>query len=90
MKRLLIFFLTLTIGCFLLNGVYAQDGHFHPKGKQPSKHTLKILEAAKADLPFSDTRDFEEADKGFIAAPKSKKIMADAGHVACVIKGVKA
>jgi alkyl sulfatase BDS1-like metallo-beta-lactamase superfamily hydrolase len=82
MKKMLSMFLALTIGCFLVNGVYAQGKHFHPKGKPPSKHTLKILEAAKADLPFSDARDFEEADKGFIAAPKSKKIMADAGHVA--------
>lgn len=84
MKKLLIIF-TLTFGCFLGNGVFAQDKnfkHFHPKGKPPSEHTLKILEAAKADLPFNDTRDFEEAEKGFIAGPKSKKIMADAGHVA--------
>ncbi len=36
----------------------------------------------KASLPFSDKRDFDEAAKGFIAAPSFKKIMADAGHVA--------
>ena len=57
-------------------------GHFHPKGKPPSEHTKAILEAAKAELPFSDRRDFEEYSKGFIAAPDSKLIMADAGHVA--------
>lgn len=57
-------------------------GHFHPKGKPPSEHTKKILEQARAELPFADKRDFEEQKKGFIAAPKSRKIMADAGHVA--------
>jgi len=56
--------------------------HFHPKGKVPSEYTLKVFEEAKANLPFSDTRDFDEADKGFIAGPKSKIIMADAGQVA--------
>ena len=56
--------------------------HFHPKGKMPSKHTLKIFDQARATLPFSDTQDFDEQKKGFIAAPKYKKIMADAGNVA--------
>ena len=57
-------------------------GHFHPRGKGPSEHTKRVLEAARAESPFSDRRDFEERNKGFIAAPESKKIMADAGHVA--------
>ena len=57
-------------------------GHFHPKGKPPSKFTLEVLEQAKATLPFADTRDFEEQKKGFIAPMKNLKIMADAGHVA--------
>ena len=57
-------------------------GHFHPKGKAPSEHTKKVLEQARARLPFADRQDFEEEEKGFIAAPKSKKIMADAGNVA--------
>ena len=58
------------------------QGHFHPKGKPPSKFTLDVLEQAKAALPFADTRDFEEQKKGFIAPMKDLKIMADAGHVA--------
>ena len=33
-------------------------------------------------LPFEDKRDFEEQKKGFIAAPKYKQIMAEAGNVA--------
>ncbi len=59
----------------------AQD-HFHPKGKPASEHTIKVLKEARATLPFADKRDFEEQKKGFIAAPESKKIMADAGHAA--------
>ena len=57
-------------------------GHFHPKGKAPSKFTLDVLRRAKADLPFADERDFEEQKKGLIAPMKDLKIMADAGHVA--------
>ncbi len=58
------------------------EDHFHPKGKPPSEHTIKVLEQARTTLPFADKRDFEEQAKGFIAAPKSKVIMADAGHAA--------
>ena len=57
-------------------------GHFHPKGKAPSKFTLEVLKKAKATLPFADRRDFEEHAKGLIAPMKDLKIMADAGHVA--------
>ena len=63
------------------NSVLAKD-HFHPKGKEPSEYTKRILREARSDLPFSDKRDFEEYAKGFIAAPDSKIIMADAGHAA--------
>jgi alkyl sulfatase BDS1-like metallo-beta-lactamase superfamily hydrolase len=57
-------------------------GHFHPKGKAPSKYTLDVLQQARAGLPFGDTKDFEEQKKGFIAPMTDLKIMADAGHVA--------
>ena len=60
----------------------AQTDHFDPKGKLPSEHTKKVLEKARATLPFADKRDFEEYKRGFIAAPDYRKIMADAGHVA--------
>jgi alkyl sulfatase BDS1-like metallo-beta-lactamase superfamily hydrolase len=57
-------------------------GHFHPKGKAPSRFTLDVLRQARGDLPFRDTMDFEEQKKGFIAPMHDLKIMADAGHVA--------
>jgi alkyl sulfatase BDS1-like metallo-beta-lactamase superfamily hydrolase len=56
--------------------------HFHPRGKLPSTFTLELRNGLKATLPFADKRDFDEAKKGFIAAPPYKQIMADAGHVA--------
>lgn len=62
--------------------VLRSDGHFHPLGKTPSSYTIDLRNKLKATLPFEDTRDFEEAKKGFIAAPPFKKIMADAGHIA--------
>jgi alkyl sulfatase BDS1-like metallo-beta-lactamase superfamily hydrolase len=57
-------------------------GHFHPKGKAPSKYTLDMLKQARTGLPFTDTRDFDEQKRGLIAPMKDLKIMADAGHVA--------
>jgi alkyl sulfatase BDS1-like metallo-beta-lactamase superfamily hydrolase len=56
--------------------------HFDPKGKPASKHTIAVLEKARKDFPFADKRDFEEKEKGFIAAPESWQIMANAGNVA--------
>jgi alkyl sulfatase BDS1-like metallo-beta-lactamase superfamily hydrolase len=57
-------------------------GHFHPKGKAPSKFTLDALNRARGGLPFGDTRDFDEQKRGLIAPMTDRKIMADAGHVA--------
>ncbi len=56
--------------------------HFDPLGRPPSKFTLELRNGFKAQLPFSDQRDFEEAKRGFIAEPPYKQIMADAGHIA--------
>lgn len=61
-------------------------GHFHPKGKAPSKFTLDVLRQAKTDLPFADTRDLAEQKKGFIAPMKDLQIKADAGHLAWDMK----
>jgi alkyl sulfatase BDS1-like metallo-beta-lactamase superfamily hydrolase len=57
-------------------------GHFHPKGKAPSPHTIRVLEEAKAKLPFADTRDISEQERGLIARRSDPRIMADAGNVA--------
>jgi alkyl sulfatase BDS1-like metallo-beta-lactamase superfamily hydrolase len=73
---------TIVSIALLSNPIASAAGHFHPKGKPPSKHTIAKLKQARAALPFADKRDFEEYKKGFIAAPKSRKIMADAGHAA--------
>ena len=56
--------------------------HFDPKGKMPSPFTIDLQKGLRKSLPFEDKRDFEEAKKGFIAAPPYKQIMAEAGHVA--------
>lgn len=74
--------IALVAGFFVACATSTYAQHFDAKGKPPSEHTIKVLKDARATLPFSDTRDFEEYKKGFIAAPKSRKIMADAGHVA--------
>src|ERR1700743_1569379 len=56
--------------------------HFDPLGKPPSTFTVELRNGQKAELPFADKRDFDEAKRGFIAEPSYTKIMADAGHVA--------
>jgi alkyl sulfatase BDS1-like metallo-beta-lactamase superfamily hydrolase len=58
----------------------ALAGHFHPKGKPPSRFTIALLQQARGTLPFADQRDFEEQQRGLIAP--DLQIMADAGHVA--------
>ena len=61
----------------------AMEGrHFDPKGKPPSKYTIELQNGLRATLPFADRRDFEEAKRGFMAAPAYKQIMAEAGNVA--------
>ncbi len=59
----------------------AADRHFDPKGKPPSRVTLQVLNEARKTLPFGDKRDFEEEERGFIAAPESKKIIGPNGNV---------
>ena len=56
--------------------------HFDPKGKPPSSYTIELQNGLRKSLPFQDTRDFDEAKRGFVAEPAYKRIMADAGNVA--------
>ncbi len=56
--------------------------HFHPLGRQPSPATVAAQGAARAALPFSDERDFEEARRGRLAVPEYRQIMASNGGVA--------
>jgi alkyl sulfatase BDS1-like metallo-beta-lactamase superfamily hydrolase len=72
----------IAITLFAPSALIAQDTHFDPNGTMPSKYTIELRDGLTATLPFDDKRDFEEAQKGFIAAPDYKKIMADAGNVA--------
>ncbi|MEM8957783.1 MAG: alkyl sulfatase dimerization domain-containing protein [Pseudomonadota bacterium] len=58
------------------------EGHFHPKGKAPSEHTLRVLSEAREGLPFSDRQDFDEQARGLIAEMPERQILADPGHVA--------
>ena len=76
----------MTMSCFAAGGgeiVKADPNkHFDPKGKLPSEFTIEFQNGQRKTLPFEDKRDFDEAKKGFIAAPEYKQIMAEAGHVA--------
>ena len=56
--------------------------HFDPKGKMLSKFTIELQKGLCATLRFEDKRDFEEAERGFVAAPSCSQIMAEADNVA--------
>ena len=91
-EKTLSILIMLALSCFLINSAFAAGGggvvkadpskHFDPKGKEPSKFTIEFQNGMRKSLPFEDKRDFEEAKKGFIAAPEYKQIMAEAGNVA--------
>ena len=88
-RSLLITAMSFTIAalCGGIDHVYAQsnaasaDQHFDPLGKPPSEHTLRAIKDDSAGLPFHDTRDFDEASKGFIAEPDSWKVTGPKGNV---------
>ena len=54
--------------------------HCDPKGKMPSTYTRDKQEQWRNQLPFEDKRDFEESKRGFMAAPKYRKIMKEGGE----------
>jgi len=51
------------------------------KSKCPTKFTKDLQQAQRESLPFADKRDYAEAQKGFVAAPESRQIIAADGHV---------
>ena len=80
MKRLLNA-CAILVSVSLTGNALAQMEHFDPLGKPPSKHTLKAIAEDADGLPFDDTRDFDEAQKGFIAEPDSWKVLGPEGNV---------
>jgi alkyl sulfatase BDS1-like metallo-beta-lactamase superfamily hydrolase len=72
----------LGLPAYAADPIAADAKHFDPKGKPPSKFTIELQNGMRKTLPFEDKRDFEEAKKGFIAAPEFKSIKAEAGNVA--------
>ncbi len=74
--------LVLDVGAAHAQDATAMPKHFDPKGSLPSTYTMELRKGVSATLPLADKRDFDEAKKGFIAAPDFMKIMADAGNVA--------
>ena len=59
---------------------FAQD-HFNAKGSEPSSFTSQLQSELRNSLPFEDRRDFEESQRGFIAEPGSRQILAENGRV---------
>ncbi|RBW58420.1 alkyl/aryl-sulfatase [Phaeobacter gallaeciensis] len=91
-RKLICMMIAPAFVCGMLSPAFAAGGgevitsdpskHFDAKGNPPSEFTIELQEGRRKNLPFEDKRDFEEAKKGFIAAPDYKQIMAEAGNVA--------
>lgn len=78
---------TFVLGALVAGGlggssVAQEPRHYHPNGKMPSQFTIEAQQQQRRVLPFADKQDFEEAKRGFIAAPPYRKIMNDKGGVA--------
>ena len=88
-RRLLVTVLSASIVALAGGGQFARgqttavssDRHFDPLGKPPSEHTLKAIEEDSAGLPFDDKRDFDEAQRGFVAEPESWKVIGPNDNV---------
>src|SRR3954451_18765219 len=48
--------------------------------KDASASVLKQHAATRAALPFSDTRDFDEAARGFLGTRENAKVISEAGR----------
>lgn len=68
-------------GLLVSLGINADQKHFNAKGNMPSGIVAKQQDTLRAELPFADQRDFEEHQRGFIAAPDYRSITSDTGQV---------
>nr|WP_010133542.1 alkyl sulfatase dimerization domain-containing protein [Microbulbifer agarilyticus] len=76
-----LFFILGVSATYPLHAADDASKHFDPLGKPPSEHTLKVIAEDSAKLPFDDKRDFDEANKGFIAKPDTWKVTGPEGNV---------
>lgn len=82
----------ILIGCVILlcaaGRVRAQSApsHFEALGRLPSAVTVEQHKALLKALPFNDRRDFDESQRGFIAAPPSREIKGAGGEVVWSMK----
>jgi alkyl sulfatase BDS1-like metallo-beta-lactamase superfamily hydrolase len=79
---------SLMICLLLAPAAFGQAGFVAAKGATPATQAAnkKVLES----LPFSDRKDFENAQKGFIATPKTLTIRDAKGNVVWDLEAYKA
>ena len=63
-----------------ISAAEAQE-HFNATGSPASSYTTELQQQLRTSLPFEDRRDFEESQRGFIAAPDYRQITAANGRV---------
>jgi alkyl sulfatase BDS1-like metallo-beta-lactamase superfamily hydrolase len=55
--------------------------HFNDRGADASAATVARQQSLRQSLPFEDERDFQESQRGFIAAPDYRQIRGAAGNL---------
>lgn len=76
-----------TLGLAMLVVLSASASASDPK--DATKATISVNNQVKADLPFSDKKDFENAQKGFIAKQDVVTIKNDNGDVVWDLEAYK-
>ena len=65
-----------------LPALAAPPPHFDAKGKPPSRFTLAQQQVWRTLLPLADKADFDDARRGFVAAPAEREIKTSDGKTA--------
>ena len=72
-------------GMFVLSWAITSTADTHlpdaTSAKPPSSYTVAEQQALRESLPFDDRRDFEEHQRGFVAAPPYRRIESDSGEL---------
>lgn len=73
--------LGIFINFYIIGGSVVAQVHFDELGKVSSSATAEMQEKLRDSLAFSDLRDKEEAERGFLANPEVKQIRDSTGRV---------
>ena len=80
MYRLPMYFSAVVLFCALGADAARGDAVSGDAIKPPSSHTIARQQALRESLPFADRRDFDEHQRGLVAAPDYRRIVSESGE----------